>query len=162
MSGMVNYHATHSIIRISFVHGSLSVPITLRHFASPLLFSHCLCKRYDSATTLPRGLRRLRFGCCDRRCSLHKPADLIRRALLHLVGHMRVSIQRKACTVMPQHAGQSLGVHAALHGEGGKCVPKVVEPHAGVNSCRRQQLMEAQEMDDDEPEQGSLFDLKWW
>ena len=52
---------------------------------------------------------------------------------------MGVGVQREPCGVMPQHAGQSLSVHPALHGESGEGVPEVVEPHAGVKPRRIQQ-----------------------
>lgn len=56
------------------------------------------------------------------------------------MGHMGVGIKGEPRRVMPQHTGQGLGVHAALHGEGGEGVPEIVEPHAGVNPRSLQQL----------------------
>ena len=56
------------------------------------------------------------------------------------MGNMGVGVQGKPGGVVSQYAGQSLGVHTALHGQGGEGVPEVVEPHAGVNARGLQQL----------------------
>ena len=46
---------------------------------------------------------------------------------------MGVSVQRKACGVVPQHTGQGFHIYPALHGHGGEGMTEVVKPHAGIN-----------------------------
>lgn len=68
-------------------------------------------KRYDFAPAF------LRHG------GVHKPTDFIRRAKLHLAGHMGVSVQREAGAVMAEHTGQSFHIDTALHRQRRECVP---------------------------------------
>ena len=53
---------------------------------------------------------------------------------------MRVGIQREPRRVMPQHTGQCLHIHPALHRQSGEGMPQVVEPHRAVEVRHGQQL----------------------
>lgn len=88
--------------------------------------SHSL-ERDHLAPALLRRVRRLRFRFGRGR--FHEAADLLCRASLHIVGDVRIGVERKPCAIVAQHAGQGLHIYAA--GEGHRCesVAKVVEPH---------------------------------
>ena len=87
-----------------------------------LSFLPHLLERYYLAPVLFRRVGRFRgVGCRDR---LHEAADLLRRASLHIVGDMRIGVQREARAVVAQHAGQGLYIHAAGDRHGGECVSK--------------------------------------
>ena len=53
----------------------------------------------------------------------HKTAHLLRRALLHLTGSVRVSAQGKARVIVAKHVGHRFHVHAVLQSNGRERVP---------------------------------------
>lgn len=78
-------------------------------------------KRYHLTPASLRRVGRLRRGrCCGR---FHEAADLLSRTSLHIVGDVRVGVQREARAVVAQHAGQGLHVHATGDGHGREGVP---------------------------------------
>lgn len=86
-----------------------------------LLLSHLL-ERYHLALTLLRRVGRLRgVGCRDR---FHKATDLLSRTSLHIVGDVRIGVQRKPGAEVAQHTGQGFHIHAAGDGHGREGVPK--------------------------------------
>lgn len=102
-----------------------------------LLLSHLL-ERYHLTPAFLRRVGRLRgVGCRDR---FHKAADLLSRTSLHIVGDVRIGVQREARAVVAQHAGQGLHVHAAGDRHGGECVSQIVEAHVLLDACVFQQL----------------------
>ena len=68
-------------------------------------------ERYDIALAF------LRHG------GVHKPADLIRCAQLHLSGHMCVDVQCGGRRHMAQHGRERFHVHAVFQGERRKSMP---------------------------------------
>ena len=95
-------------------------------------------KRYHFAPVLLRRVGRLRgVSCRDR---FHEAADFLRRAPLHIVGDVRIGVQRKPGTIVAQHAGQGLHVHAAGDRHRGECVSEVVEAHVLLDARAFQQL----------------------
>ena len=88
---------------------------------------------YHLAPTLLRRVRRLwlRFG----RGRFHEAADLLCRASLHIVGDVRIGVERKPCAIVAQHAGQGLHIYAA--GEGHRCesVTQIMEANALLNAA---------------------------
>ena len=101
------------------------------------LLSH-LFERYHLAPVLLRRAGRLRgVGCRDR---LHEAADLLRRASLHIVGDMRVGVQREPGAEVAQHTGQGFHIHAAGDGHGRECVSEVMKAHMLLDACAFQQL----------------------
>ena len=82
------------------------------------VFSTHLFERDD----LPSRRFRLRRAL-TRQSVLQKAAHLIRRGLLHLGGHMGVSVQRESRAVVAQHTGYRLYVHPIEQGRRGECVP---------------------------------------
>ena len=85
-----------------------------------LLLSHLL-ERYHLAPILLRRIGRFRgVGC---RCRFHEAADFLRCASLHIVGDVRVGVQREARAVVAQHTGQGFHIHAAGDGHGREGVP---------------------------------------
>ena len=90
--------------------------------------SHSL-ERDHLAPALLWRVRRLRFRFGRGR--FHEAADLLRRTSLHIVGDVRIGVERKPCAIVAQHAGQGLHIHAA--GEGHRCesVTKLVEATNG-------------------------------
>ena len=58
-------------------------------------------ERYHLAPVLLRWVRRLRFWLgCSR---FHEAADLLCRASLHIVGDVRIGVERKPCAIVAQH-----------------------------------------------------------
>ena len=53
-------------------------------------------------------------------------------------GHMGVGVQGEPRRKVPQHPGHRFHVYPVLEGQGGKCVPKLVEAENGRRSCNRQ------------------------
>ena len=86
-----------------------------------------LLERYHLAPVLLWRVGRFRRGRC--RGGFHEAADLLSRASLHIVGDMRVGVQREARTIVAQHAGQGLHIHTAGDRHRGECVSEVVEAH---------------------------------
>ena len=85
-----------------------------------LVLSYSL-ERYHLAPALLRRVGRLGFRLgCGR---FHEAADLLRRASLHIVGDVRIGVERKPCAIVAQHTGQCLHIHAAGEGHGGESVP---------------------------------------
>ena len=84
----------------------------------------CLPHLLERDHLAPAFLRRIgRFrgvGCRDR---FHEAADFLRRAPLHIVGDVRIGVQREARAVVAQHTGQGFHIHAAGDRHGRKCVP---------------------------------------
>ena len=80
-----------------------------------------LFKRNHLAPAFLRRIGRLRGGGCRDR--FHKAADLLSRTSLHIVGDVRIGVQREARAVVPQHTGQGFHIHAAGDRHGRKCVP---------------------------------------
>ena len=78
-------------------------------------------ERYHLAPALLRRVRRFRFQF-GRSC-FHEAADLLRRTSLHIVGDVRIGVERKPGTVVAQHTGQGLHIHAAGEGHRGESVP---------------------------------------
>lgn len=85
-----------------------------------LVLSYSL-ERYHLAPALLRRVGRLgfRFG----RGRFHEASDLLSRTSLHIVGDVRIGVQGEPGTVVAQHAGQGLYIHAAGEGHGGKSMP---------------------------------------
>ena len=78
--------------------------------------SHSLERDYLA----PALLRRVgRLGVRLGRGRFHEAADLLCRASLHIVGDVRIGVERKPCAIVAQHAGQGLHIYAA--GEGHRC-----------------------------------------
>lgn len=86
-----------------------------------------LFKRNHLAPAFLRRIGRLRGGGCRDR--FHKAADLLSRTSLHIVGDVRIGVQREARAVVPQHTGQGFHIHAAGDRHGRKCVSEVMEAH---------------------------------
>ena len=87
-----------------------------------LSFLPHLLERDHLAPAFLRRIGRFRgVGCRDR---FHEAADLLSCASLHIVGDMRIGVQSEARTVVAQHAGQGLHVHAAGDRQGGECMSK--------------------------------------
>ena len=85
------------------------------------LLSHLLERDHLAPTSLRRVRRFRGVGCRDR---FHEAADFLRRAPLHIVGDVRIGVQREPSAVVAQHAGQGLHVHAAGDRQGGECMSK--------------------------------------
>ena len=86
-----------------------------------LSFLPHLLERYHLAPAFLRRVGRFRSRCC--RGGFHEAADLLSRASLHIVGDMRIGVQRKPGAEVAQHTGQGLHIHAAGDCHGRKCVP---------------------------------------
>ena len=54
-----------------------------------------------------------------------------RRLFLGRCGHMGVGVQGEARRVVTQHPGHRLDVHSVLQGQGGECMPEIMEPDFG-------------------------------
>lgn len=92
-----------------------------RHFwRAHFLLSHFL-ERNHLAPALLRRVGRFRSGGC--RGGFHEAADLLSRASLHIVGDVRVGVQSESSTIVAQHTGQRLYIHAAGDGHGCEGVP---------------------------------------
>ena len=92
-----------------------------RHFwRAHFLLPHLL-ERYYFALVLLRRIGRFRgVGCRDR---FHKATDLLSRTSLHIVGDVRIDVQRKPDAEVAQHTGQGFHIHAAGDGHGREGVP---------------------------------------
>lgn len=91
-------------------------------FVSP----HSL-ERYHLAPAFLRRVGRFRgVGCRDR---LHEAADLLRRASLHIVGDMRIGVQRKPGAEVAQHTGQRFHIHTAGDRHCCERVSEIMETH---------------------------------
>ena len=101
------------------------------------VLSHFL-ERNHLAPALLRRVGRLRGAGC--RCRLHEAADFLCRASLHIVGDVRVGVQREPGAEVTQHTGQSFHIHAAGDGHGRECVSQIVEAHVFLDACVFQQL----------------------
>ena len=89
-----------------------------------VIFEHVLShflERDHLASALLRRVGRLRGVDC--RCQFHEAADLLCRTSLHIVGDVRVGVQREPGAEVVQHAGQGFHIHAAGDGHGRECVP---------------------------------------
>ena len=95
-------------------------------------------KRYHFAPALLWRVGRLRSRRCRGR--FHKAADLLSRASLHIVGDMRVGVQSKPGTIVTQHTGQGLYIHAAGDRHGRECVSEVMETYMLLDACIFQQF----------------------
>ena len=71
---------------------------------------------------------------------LHKTSHLLRRALLHLTGSVRVSAEGEASVIVAQHIRHCFHVHTILQSNGCECVTKIVETDVG-QSCVLQNLL---------------------
>ena len=80
-----------------------------------------LPERDHLAPAFLRRVGRFRRGRC--RGGFHEAADLLSRASLHIVGDVRVGVQSESGTVVTQHAGQGLYIHAAGDRHGREGVP---------------------------------------
>ena len=80
-----------------------------------------LFKRYHLALAFLRRVGRFRGGGCRDR--FHEAADLLCRASLHIVGDVRIGVQRKPGAEMAQHTGQGFHIHAAGNCHRCECVP---------------------------------------
>ena len=65
----------------------------------------------------------------SRRCRFHEVADFLRRTSLHIVGDVRIGVQRKPGAEVAQHTGQGFHIHAAGDGHGREGVSEVMEAH---------------------------------
>lgn len=109
-----------------------------RHFwRAHFPLSHLLERDHLAPTSLRR-VGRLRGGGC--RGGFHEAADLLCRTSLHIVGDVRVGVQREARAVVAQHAGQGLHIHTAGDRHRGECVSEVVEAHVLLDARAFQQL----------------------
>ena len=70
----------------------------------------------------------------------HETAQPPGRVLLHLPGDMGVGVQREACAVVAQDAGDRLGVHSLLDRQRGEGVPQPVEGDVFGDTCFLQQV----------------------
>jgi hypothetical protein len=59
-----------------------------------------------------------------------------RCALGHSVRDVRVPIQRRAGTRVPEHGLDHLRVNPVLHRQGRRCVPQIVDPRPGLRDPR--------------------------
>lgn len=92
-----------------------------RHFwRAHFLLSHLL-KRYHLAPASLRRVGRFRSRRC--RSRFHEATDFLSRASLHIVGDMRIGVQRKPGAEVAQHTGQRFHIHTAGDRHGRKCVP---------------------------------------
>lgn len=80
-------------------------------------------ERYHLAPAPLRRIRwlRFRFG----RGRFHEAADLLCRSSLHIVGDMRIGVERKPGAVVAQHTGQGLHIHAAGEGHRGESMAQI-------------------------------------
>ena len=102
------------------------------------IFLSYLFEQYHLALVLLRRVGRFRgVGCRDR---FHEAADFLRRTSLHIVGDVRVGVQREPGAEMAQHAGQGLHIYAA--GDCHRCegVSEVMKAHMLLDACVFQQL----------------------
>ena len=90
-------------------------------------------ERNNLAPALLRRVGRFRRGRC--RCRFHEAADLLSRTSLHIVGDMRVGVQREPGAVVAQHAGQGLHIYAAGEGHRGKSMAQIMEANALLNAA---------------------------
>ena len=102
-----------------------------------LVLSYSL-ERYHLAPALLRRVGRLgfRFG----RGRFHEASDLLSRTSLHIVGDVRIGVERKPCAIVAQHTGQCLHIHAAGEGHGGESVAQIVEANMLLDASLCQQL----------------------
>ena len=109
-----------------------------RHFwRAHFLLPHLL-ERYYFALVLLRRIGRFRgVGCRDR---FHKATDLLSRTSLHIVGDVRIGVQRKPDAEVAQHTGQGFHIHAAGDGHGREGVSEVMKAHMLLDACAFQQL----------------------
>ena len=66
--------------------------------------------------------------CLQRRlvrefCFADAAVDLPRSGVLHVVGNVRINVQRRGCGNMAQHGGERFYVHPILQRQGRECVP---------------------------------------
>lgn len=86
-----------------------------------------LPERDHLAPALLRRVGRLRgVGCRDR---FHKATDLLSRTSLHIVGDVRIGVQRKPGAEVAQHTGQGFHIHAAGDGHGREGVSEVMKAY---------------------------------
>ena len=86
-----------------------------------------LFERYHPAPAFLRRVGRLRGGGCRDR--FHKAADLLSRTSLHIVGDVRIGVQREARAVVTQHTGQGFHIHAAGNCHRCEGVSEIMEAH---------------------------------
>lgn len=84
-------------------------------------------ERDHLAPALLRRIRRFRFRLSRGR--FHKAADLLCRASLHIVGDVRIGVQRKPGAEMAQHTGQGFHIHAAGNCHRCEGVSEIMEAH---------------------------------
>ena len=89
-------------------------------------------ERNHLAPALLRRVGRFRRGRC--RCRFHEAADLLSRTSLHIVGDMRVGVQREPRRVVTEHTADRFHVHAVLERHGREGVTQVMEADAGQPS----------------------------
>lgn len=93
---------------------------------SVFLLSHLL-ERYHLAPVLLRRVGRLRGD--SRRDRFHEAADFLRRTSLHIIGDVRIGIQREPGAEMAQHTGQGFHIHAAGNCHRCEGVSEIMEAH---------------------------------
>jgi len=76
-------------------------------------------------------------GCRDR---FHEAADFLRRAPLHIVGDVRIGVQREPGAEVAQHTGQGFYIHAAGDCHRGEGVSEVMIAHMLLDARIFQQL----------------------
>ena len=105
--------------------------------SSVFLLPHLL-ERYHLAPVLLRRVGRFRgVGCRD---GFHEAADFLRCAPLHIVGDVRIGVQREPGAEVAQHTGQGFYIHAAGDGHRCECVSEIVKAHVLLDACVFQQL----------------------
>ena len=95
-------------------------------------------ERYHLAPALLRRVGRLRGGRC--RSRFHEAADFLCRTSLHIVGDVRIGVQREPRTEVAQHTGQCFHIHAAGNGHGREGMAEIMEAYMLLNACVFQQF----------------------
>lgn len=93
---------------------------------SVFLLPHLL-ERYHLTPALLRRVGRLRSRRCRDR--FHEAADFLRRAPLHIVGDVRIGVQRKPGAEVAQHTGQRFHIHTAGDRHCCERVSEIMETH---------------------------------
>ena len=101
------------------------------------LLSHLLERDHLAPAFLRRVGRLWGVGNGDR---FHEAADFLRRAPLHIVGDVRIGVQREARAEVAQHTGQGFHIHAAGDCHRCECVSEVMEAHMLLDARVFQQL----------------------
>ena len=95
-------------------------------------------ERYHLAPALLWRVRRLRFRFG--RSRFHEAADFFSSTSLHIVGDVRIGVERKPCAIVAQHTGQCLHIHSAGEGHRSESMAQIMEANMLLDAGLRQQL----------------------